>query len=328
MRYEKAELVHRIALDMHGSVEGVSLEDIRRRYTDEPLSRSTAERLRDVVQNLYAVEHANPGEVPKRWRIRSHRPTPVADITSEDLAALATAASLLRRDNLAPHAQRLELVEKKLKAQLHAATVARLETDVEALMEAEGIAMRPGPRPRIESDVLSVLRTAILRMRKVRIHYRYRIANRKGHVTVHPYGILYGTRHYLVAWAENPKEPGIRNYSLADILEIKQLDDSFVKRDDFSLADYARRSFGVYQEEPYEVVWKFDKIAAARAREFAFHPTQVLEEQKDGSLIVRFTAGGAVEMAWHIYMWGDHLKVLQPKGFTALAKKLREGALP
>ena len=96
----------------------------------------------------------------------------------------------------------------------------------------------------------------------------------------------------------------------------------------FSLADYARRSFGVYQEEPYEIVWKFDKIAAPRAREFSFHPTQKFEERKDGSLIVRFTAGGIVEMAWHLYMWGDHVTVLEPKGFMDLAKRFKKSALP
>jgi hypothetical protein len=44
LRYEKAETILRIALDMQGSPFGLSLEDIRRNYSDEPLSRRTAER--------------------------------------------------------------------------------------------------------------------------------------------------------------------------------------------------------------------------------------------------------------------------------------------
>lgn len=196
--YDKATVIHRIALDMQGSFQGLSLQDIQTGYSDEPISRKTAERLRDAVMKLYSVEHANPGELPKRWRIRNGAQTAITDITSEDLVALETAGAFLRREKLESYAQRLALVEAKLKAQLHLRTVTRLEADVEVLMEAEGIAMRPGPRPNVDPDTLSALRTAILKSRKVRLHYHYRTSRKKGHVTVHPYGILYGTRHYLV----------------------------------------------------------------------------------------------------------------------------------
>ena len=42
VRYEKAETILRIALDMQGTAEGLSLEDIQRNYSDKPLSRRTS----------------------------------------------------------------------------------------------------------------------------------------------------------------------------------------------------------------------------------------------------------------------------------------------
>jgi hypothetical protein len=39
MRYQKAETILRIALDMQGSALGLSLDDIQRNYADELLSR-------------------------------------------------------------------------------------------------------------------------------------------------------------------------------------------------------------------------------------------------------------------------------------------------
>ena len=60
----------------------------------------------------------------------------------------------------------------------------------------------------------------------------------------------------------------------------------------FSLKEYAERSFGAFQEDPFDVVWKFSKNVAWEAKEFIFHPTQTMEELDDGSLIVRFHAGG------------------------------------
>jgi superfamily II DNA or RNA helicase len=44
---------------------------------------------------------------------------------------------------------------------------------------------------------------------------------------------------------------------------------------------------------------------AAEAREFEFHPEQTMEDLDDGSLIVKFRAGGALEMSWHLSAFLD-----------------------
>ena len=85
-------------------------------------------------------------------------------------------------------------------------------------------------------------------------------------------------------------------------------------------AAHAARAFGSYQDEARygEVVWRFSPAAAPTAREFVFHPGQSFEEQPDGSLVVRFHASGWLEMAWHLYQWGDTVEVLAPEGLRAL----------
>jgi hypothetical protein len=100
LRYEKTETVLRIALDMQGSAQGISLEDIRTRYSDKPLSRRTAERLRDAVERVFPqMEQANPGETPKRWRIRFGTVNGLLGLSADELAALGTATSLLKRES-------------------------------------------------------------------------------------------------------------------------------------------------------------------------------------------------------------------------------------
>jgi predicted DNA-binding transcriptional regulator YafY len=118
---------------------------------------------------------------------------------------------------------------------------------------------------------------------------------------VRPYGFLHGSRHYLVAWSNRPKD--FRNFALSHIERVRVLDRTFTRKSDFSLRDYAQRSFGVFQESPVDVVLKFAPKAAIDAREFLFHPTQVMEPQPDESLIVRFRAGGLLEMSWHLFTW-------------------------
>ncbi|MBX9845216.1 MAG: WYL domain-containing protein [Xanthobacteraceae bacterium] len=320
MRYEKAETVLRVALDMQASALGLSLDDIQRNYSDKLLSRRTAERLRDAVERLYpqAIEQANPGEVPKRWRLPGGTVNGLASVTASELADLGTAISLLRRDNMHAQAENAERGVAKLRALVKRPVMNRIEPDLEALTEAEGLAMRPGPRPKINHGAVAALREAILSRRKVKLHYLYRGSGKRGHQVVHPYGFLYGNRHYLVAWSESEKARDFRNFALSNIERVETLDRAFTHRRGFSLKDYAERSFGVFQEEPVDVVWKFSPEVAGDAKEYLFHPSQKFEEQADGSLIVRFRAGGGLEMCWHLFTWGDQLSVLAPRKLNVL----------
>jgi predicted DNA-binding transcriptional regulator YafY len=53
-----------------------------------------------------------------------------------------------------------------------------------------------------------------------------------------------------------------------------------------------------------------------------------LEDQPDGSLIVRFSASGHLEMAWHLYLWGDDVEVLAPPALRQLVDKHRRSDFP
>lgn len=54
---------------------------------------------------------------------------------------------------------------------------------------------------------------------------------------------------------------------------------------------------------------------ADEAKNFIFHPKQKLIKNPDGTLTVKFKAGGRREMDWHLYTWGDKVKVIKPKDF-------------
>jgi predicted DNA-binding transcriptional regulator YafY len=319
MRYEKAETVLRVALDMQASALGLSLEEIQRNYSDKPLSRRTAERVRDAVERLFPqLEVANPGELPKRWRLPGGTVNGLANVTAAELADLGTAISLLRRENMDVQAENAERGVAKMRALVKRPVMNRIEPDLEALTEAEGLAMRPGPRPKINPEIVNALREAIITRRKVRLHYLYRGSGKRGYQVVHPYGFLYGNRHYLVAWSESEEARDFRSFALSNVERVETLDRAFTRRRRFSLREYAGRSFGVFQEKPVDVVWRFSPKVAADAREFLFHPTQVADSRPDGSLMIRFRAGGLLEMAWHLFTWGGEVKVIKPRRLLQL----------
>ncbi len=104
----------------------------------------------------------------------------------------------------------------------------------------------------------------------------------------------------------------MRLWRLDRIASMDLLDRSFTRRADFDLAAYAAQSFGVFQEEPVDVVLRVAPEAAGEARCWMFHPSQTLEPEPDGALLVRFRAGGVLEMCWHLFTWGTTVTVIAP----------------
>lgn len=111
------------------------------------------------------------------------------------------------------------------------------------MLEAEGFAIRQYPRFKINKDVLEIIREAIKSFKKIQMQYSHK-DGKIFEYTVHPYGVLYGEKNYLVAYSE-PREE-IRLYALSSIKNIKILEEYFEKDDKFVLSDYAKNSFGIY----------------------------------------------------------------------------------
>lgn len=308
MRLEKSEQLLKLALMMQASTEGIGLQDIQEEFE---VGRRTAERMRDALLSLFPhVEELRADGKTKRWRLPSGAIAGLIQISAEDLAEMKTAIQLLRKDGLTHHAENLDKLWLKIKGRLKPETAASIETDLEALLEAEGHAMRPGPRPRINAHVLYILREAIKGFCKVKLTYYGRVKGTTTTRIVHPYGFVYGLRHYLIAWCEQAK--ALRSFSLPNIVDVSLTDVPYRKDPSFSLKEYAERSFGVFQEEPYDVVWRFSPAVAEAVSEQHFHPNQVIEPQKDGSIIVKFKAGGFKEMCWYLMTWEGYAEILEP----------------
>jgi len=296
------------------SASGVSLAEIARRFG---VTRRTAERMRDAVANYFGGDFEERREgTQKFFKLRARRLDAVtlASITEEELAAFPTAVQALRRNNLAAQAEALERAGAKLRSllKMKPAKAANLED----LLRFEGLALRPGPRRQYDEAVARVLREALMSFRQVKITY----AGREGpprDITLIPLGFLYGDRqHYLVArFADAQKAGKPYHFILSRILAVEKLEADFEEDPAFNLEAHAARSFGAFQEEPFEVEWLFSPAVAAEAEKFLFHPSQETNRHDDGSLTVRFTAGGRLEMAWHLQTWGREVRVVKPADF-------------
>jgi predicted DNA-binding transcriptional regulator YafY len=279
--------------------------------SDLGVGRRTVERLRDTLMSMFPqMDFWDDEERIRRWRLPSSALVGMADVGAGSIAAIETAARECESRGEPDRAALLREASTALRVVMRPDVLRKVEPDVAALMEAEGIAMRPGPRPKIAPDVLPKLRRAILGMQVVVLRYANPDAVEPVARIICPYGILYGGRGWLVAHVE--ELPEMRLWRLDRIVSVDLVDRNFSRREDFSLAAYAARSFGVFQEEPVDVVLRFAPEAADEAEGWEFHPTQTMEREEDGALIVSFKAGGIQEMCWHLFIWGESVTVLSP----------------
>ncbi|MDE0418782.1 MAG: WYL domain-containing protein [bacterium] len=308
MRYERLKDIVHLAIHMQGSRTGMTLGDIEAEFK---VSRRTAERLRDTVEWAFGpLETVPQDDSMRHWRLRSDALRRLVTISAEEMAELSGAADALERAGLGARAQMMREIACKLRAAMQQHTLDRIEADVEALVLAEGLAMRPGPRPRLDADLLSLLREAVVTGRVVEFHYIAQSTGRRSRQSVQPYGLLHGNRAFLVGRTDWAGE--LRLWRLANVSDARLTDERFERDPAFNLRAYARRSFGTFQEKPAKVVLRFLPRAARDATAFLFHPSQAVETNGDGSVTVKFTAGGIDEMCWHLVTWGDSVIVEKP----------------
>jgi len=322
--YENAERLLQLAWRMQGTRTGISLVDIQAEFD---VGRRTAERLRDAVLRVFPQSEEVAGrETVKRWRIPPGVLNRLAAFEADELVELELASERLRREGLAARARTVDGLRIKLQALLTATASARVGPDLEALLEAEGHAMRAGPRPAISDDLLRSLRQAILGCEVLRLQYRKRTTRRTTVVELEPHGLLFGQRHYLVGFPAGATTSFPKLYALANVELATPTGIFFTRREDFDLRAYAARSFGVFQEPPVEALWIFSAEVAADAREYHFHVTEKKRDLTDGSVEVQFLAGGLREMAWHLFTWGSAVQVVRPRALQKLYADLLEDA--
>ena len=309
MRYEPAQRLLRLALALAGTRTGLSLDEMA---GELQVGRRTAERLRDSLAEIFPqLEGFDDDARVRRWRLPGGAIAGVVEPRAECVATIDGVARQCAMHGEADRAALLHEAGAPLRALMRPAALTRAEPDIAALMEAEGIAMRPGPRPVVAAGVLPTLRRAILGMQLVAVRYAAGGGEDTATRILCPYGLLYGGRGWLVAHVDGLPERRLGR--LDRIAAAGLLDRGFARREEFSLAAYAAQSFGAFQEEPIDVVLRFAPDAADDAAGWMFHPSQSMEREPDGAILVRFRAGGTQEICWHLFTWGAAVTVVAPR---------------
>jgi predicted DNA-binding transcriptional regulator YafY len=305
MRHEKAGRLLELAQMLAATAEGLTLDEMAERLG---VGRRTAERMRDAVRDLFPQLEEVDDPPTRRFRIPAGLDGLFQAPTAEELAALAAAAEVFGQQGAASRAGALRSLERKVLSATRAAARRRLAPDLEALLQAETIAVQAGPRPFEDEAVLARVREALLSLSTLAFRYEGgSTPGRRREVT--PYGVLFGRANYLVA-AEGEGAP--RNWRLDRLRDVAVTGRPASRPEGFSLQDYADESFGIYQDDTEDVELRILPASAEGALRWRFHANQRVTPQPDGAVIVSFRASGMRELAWHLFTWGDQVQVLAP----------------
>ncbi len=161
-----------------------------------------------------------------------------------------------------------------------------------------------------QTGVLKDLRQALL--------YQYRCVIRYApprrpteNYDIDPYTLLfYKDALYLGGFAHNRQ--GLRLFLVDRIQEVDVTRERFEVPEDFSPRQLTGNAFGLIDDAPLMVRVRFGPEVAHLIRERRWHPTQRLQEEPDGTLLLELSAAGEKELLSWLYSYLPHVQVLEP----------------
>jgi predicted DNA-binding transcriptional regulator YafY len=158
MRYAPAERLLRLARHLAATRVGLTLDEMA---TELEVGRRTAERLRDSLMARFPqMDCWDDEQRVRRWRLPGSALIGVLEPRVDVVAAVETMARECETRGATDRASMLREASTTLRTVMRPNALRRAETDIAALTEAEGSAMRPSPRPLIASGELSALSTS------------------------------------------------------------------------------------------------------------------------------------------------------------------------
>jgi predicted DNA-binding transcriptional regulator YafY len=266
--------------------------------------RRDIEALQEAGFPLY--DERNDGR--KVWRlVDGYKQRLTQTFTLAELAALYFGKNLMSFLGGAPFAQDLESAFDKIREALPAKSLPYLAR-IQDLFSA-----RPDPWKDYskKQEVIAALIDATLHQRQVRIAYYSFNSRKTKSYTLDPYRVVYYHGGlYLYARAHEYDE--VRTFAVERTERIEILDASFEIPADFNVSEYARGAFGIAggKAEPVEIV--FDAEMAGYIRERVWHESQSLEDNADGSVVLRMSVTPGWELRSWIKGFLPHARVVQP----------------
>jgi proteasome accessory factor B len=172
---------------------------------------------------------------------------------------------------------------------------------------------------------MTTITDAWAKQRVLRLSYRSAGKQRIREVIVEPYFIepsAAGLATYLIGYSRT--HDSIRTFKVERIVSSDMLPEAFELPPDLDIDALLSSAWGIIWGEGKNVQLRFSPDVAWRVRETRWHPSQSIEDQPDGSVLLTMAVAGMMEVGRWVRSWGDRVEVLSPPELRA---ELREEAV-
>jgi predicted DNA-binding transcriptional regulator YafY len=304
-------------LRSHGE-RGVHIDEIARRVG---VSRRTAYRDLRALEGEIGIAVWNDNG---RWGVAGETFLPPLNLTLGEAMAVVLSARLMARyaDKYDPE---LAAAFTKLEEVLPPPLREHVERTLAVLAHRR-------TDPRFNRHVHDLVRAWA--ERRI-VHFRYVPARFEGtereprEARVRPYLLepsLQTHALYLIGYDED--RHALRTFKVERIEWLTVAPETFPPPDTDALERTLLRAWDIIGDQPeVEVVLRFSPLVAARVQEATWHPSQVVEEESDGSLLWRARVAGTYEIKLWILGWGADVEVLAPPELRAEVARTLAAAL-
>ena len=181
-RLNKTEEIIELAMMFQNSYCGLCIDDIKEHFE---CSRRSAERMKALLFDLFPekIEEVQTSDKKKRWRFIKGTMNSLISFSADDFANLEYLKGLSTDEN---KQKELDELIAKIKALTPQKNLQTLDTDVSAILESEGFAIRQYSRVKADKQTLEKIRTALLSFKKIK--FSYPINDKTKEIILNPYG--------------------------------------------------------------------------------------------------------------------------------------------
>jgi proteasome accessory factor B len=160
-------------------------------------------------------------------------------------------------------------------------------------------------------QVVETLTRAVFQKFIARIQHRAGYRERATEREVDPYKLWYVNNGlYLVA--HDHRENELRTFAVERIQSVNLTNRRFETPEDFSFEDIKQTAFNMIWGEPQEVKIRFSPSQAPYIRERTWHPSQRIETEPDGSIVLTLKVADLDEVKRWLIGFGGESQVLEP----------------
>jgi predicted DNA-binding transcriptional regulator YafY len=194
---------------------------------------------------------------------------------------------------------------------------------VNAALKVNAVSVPAFASDDIAPEIAKCVANAVERNKRLEMIYRSLRSGETKTLTVDPYALVFRKHNWYII-AHSKSHNRTIQLKLVRVVQAKPTGETFQLPHDFSVDNYYAKSWEMWTSgEEWRARVKFSPRVAQLIRESKRHPTQRIEDQPDGSVILSVTVSGLEEIGFWILSYGSDAEVLEP---AELRTHIRETA--